>query len=269
MDDGDIDDDKSDGVRLKAKKKVTITYKTGDPQQDESASDNYSFKENFSEAVNEYKFGNWSKRAHFLPPLSSSAVEQDGGLIALRLKEKTKAGDVDSVKILLHSSVSPNLSVDHRRRTALHYATLRADVPMVQLLLRFSADPGKLDSSLDGPTPERAGWSPLELAQKAENLPILALFSAEVHPHTGRAPDGIKGKLNLGVQPARLLDATGMAGRPLRIDLRACEPSFLYRPEAERSARCTTSLSYHSSTRGSPSPFSARPGSRNQMGGGF
>jgi len=224
------------------------------------------FKENFSEPLTDYKFGNWNNRSVFLPSLTPSAAQDEAGPVAVRLREKTKAGDIDSVKMLLQSGVSPNLHIDHKKRTALHYATMASNVPMVQLLLRFFADPHKTDVSLDGPNAEVSGWCPLDIAEKDANLPIMALFSVKVDANAvvGRPPEGVAGRLHLGVQPPTTSLRSRFFGGPLRIELRSREAGFLQRGDADAplEMRCATVSSFYSA----PSP---RPESRGNRESAF
>merc|ERR1712107_618090 len=113
-----------------------------------------------------------------------------------------------------------------------------------------------------GPSSERSGWAAMDIAEKDVNLPILALFSVAIDSSSGRPPEGVAGRLDLGVQPpSTSLRARFPLGGPLRIDLRSREPGFLQRGDTDQPLdfRCATESSYYSA----PSP---RPDSRGQPG---
>eukprot|EP00927_Polykrikos_kofoidii_P031635 TRINITY_DN2717_c1_g2_i1.p1 TRINITY_DN2717_c1_g2~~TRINITY_DN2717_c1_g2_i1.p1 ORF type:complete len:245 (+),score=27.86 TRINITY_DN2717_c1_g2_i1:217-951(+) len=180
---------------------------------------------NFSQNLNEYKFGNWGKRRFFLPTIPRS---EESPVIIQNLRELTQKGDLEGMSILLHSGVSANLVVDPvRHRTPLHIAASREDVLMSQLLLRFHADPSIRDGSLDGPTPEKMGWSAVDIAKARECLCLVAFFNLEVSRVESRPPEGVAGRLTVGLELPGSRDRNAILERPIRLDLRASEPGFM------------------------------------------
>lgn len=205
------------------------------PSEEAPPSGSAMFKQNnFSQELPEYKFGNWGNRFYFLPTIPRS---EESPLVVKTLKELTEAGDLEGMKILLHSGVSANLVVDPlRHRTPLHIAASREDVLMSQLLLRFHADPHVRDGSLDGPTPEKMGWSAADIAKARECLSLVSFFSLEVS--NGRPPEGVSGRLSVGLEPQRtrttprgtkLRQPSASLDRPIRLDLHPTEPGFMRR----------------------------------------
>lgn len=153
-----------------------------------------------------YKVGNWDNRNTYFPVLQwageSSPLQQ-------RFKDLVEARNMQQIRILLHSGVSPNLPLYPLRRTALHRAAEMGDELLCQLLLSFKADPMVEDESQGAQGFQTAK----DIAKKNQSLQLTHLFNA----HLGKS---------------ELLDVGPNAGplrsdKPIRIHLKAYEPCFM------------------------------------------
>jgi len=171
----------------------------------------------FKENLDEYRLGNWGNRSYFLPTVPCA---DDNPVVLKRFKEMAETGNLEGVKLLLHSRISPNLIVDEaQRRMPLHIAAARSDVLMTQLLLRFGADTTWTDASSDPLDSSREGRNPGEIAEAKEFLPVVALCQS----HATGLP------LSLGPEEPGLRMANARLERPIRLDPRTDLPNFMGR----------------------------------------
>lgn len=158
-----------------------------------------------------YKVGCWDNRGSYFPVLDWAQTDK---YMQDRFKALVEARNMEQIRILLHSGVSPNMQLYRMKRTPLHRAVELGDELLCQLLLSFKADPLLEDDNQRlAAAGEKARLSPMDMAENQQQLHLIQLFKAHL---------GESALLDVGPD-ARLISSD----KPIRIHLRADEPRFM------------------------------------------
>jgi hypothetical protein len=170
-----------------------------------------SVEDEEEENIVRYKVGCWDNRGRYFPGLEWAKQDK---YVQDRFKALVEERNMNQIRILLHSGVSPNMPLYPMKRTPLHRAVELGDELLCQLLRSFKADPLLEDDNQRLPANGgNAKRSPMDLAEVQEQLHLMQLFRA----HLGQLD-------TLDVGPdARLMSSE----KPIRLHLRADEPCFM------------------------------------------
>mmetsp|Transcript_83962 Transcript_83962/g.166689 ORF Transcript_83962/g.166689 Transcript_83962/m.166689 type:complete len:184 (-) Transcript_83962:63-614(-) len=150
--------------------------------------------------VGDYAPGVWTHRSRFLPTVS---VPDADSAMGDQFRDAIEAGNLQAVRLLLHSGVPPDITIGEHGRSGLHLATLRNDALMCQLLLSFRANP--LHQDLHPLTD--CVRAPVDVARERDLLPILHMFNGVIKRSSGSSDGEYRAPLDLGPEPGLVCHA--------------------------------------------------------------